>query len=225
MTIDRTKMGTWGDVLTVDLTGDEWVTSDLHLGHHNVITYSGRPFYYCLEMDETLIHKWNQVVGPDDTVLIPGDVAFKGTTFKSSMFPRLNGYKVLIKGNHDAGRESMIKCGFQEAYLMARGQLWDGRSYIMTHVPMRGQSHKADVMLCGHVHEKWCFSEPNFYNVGTDQWDFQPQRIKTVLEQARERQAKLPVQNTVSSAWVERDNRLVNTMYEQFLDKHDKKHR
>lgn len=214
MTIDRTKIGTSGDTLTVDLTGDEWVTSDLHLGHHNVIAYSGRPFYYCLEMDETLIHNWNQVVAPDDTIFVLGDVAFKGTTFKSTLFPRLNGYKILIKGNHDAGRDAMIRFGFQEAYLMARGRLWDGMTYMMTHVPLRGQSHKADFMLCGHVHEKWCYSKPNFHNVGTDQWDFQPQRVKTVLEQARERQAKLSVQNTIDGVWTPRDDKLVGVMYE-----------
>lgn len=208
------KPGNISDTLTTNLTGDEWVTSDLHLGHHNVIAYSGRPFHYCLEMDETLIHNWNQVVGPDDTIFVLGDVAFRGATFKAAMIPRLNGYKILIKGNHDTGRNGMIKLGFQEAYLMARGRLWDERSYAMTHVPLRDQSKKADIMLCGHVHEKWCFAFPNFYNVGTDQWDYKPQSIKTVIDQARERQMKLPVQHTVSSAWTPRDDKLIGLMYE-----------
>jgi len=214
--------GSSSDILYTDLTGEEFISSDCHFGHANVITYCNRPFFHSFEMDEVLIYKWNQAIGPDDTIIINGDFAFKGTDFKTQMLQRLSGYKVLVKGNHDSGRDAMIRFGFNEAHLMARGKLWDGRTYIMTHIPLRGLEKEADVLLCAHVHDRWCFAAPNHYNVGCDQWDFQPQRVKTVLEQAEERQAKLPVQNTIGGVWTPRDDKLVDAMYETIAPKHPK---
>ena len=204
------------------LTGDEWITIDTHFSHRRVIEYCNRPFYNTQEMDEILIYNWNQVVGEHDTVFFLGDFAFKGTNIKTSILDRLFGNLILVKGNHDSGRQTMVNCGFDEAYLMIQGTIWDGRTYIMTHIPLYGKEKAADIMLCGHVHDRWTFSAPNHYNVGCDQWDFQPQRVRTVLEQAKERQAKLPVQNTIGGVWTPRDDKLVDAMYETIAPKHPK---
>ena len=48
-------------------------TSDLHLGHANVITYDNRPFSSVEEMDEELIRRWNAKVGKGDVVYVLGD--------------------------------------------------------------------------------------------------------------------------------------------------------
>ena len=49
-------------------------TSDLHLGHKNIIRLCGRPFESVEEMDEILIDNWNKKIHRCDTVYILGDI-------------------------------------------------------------------------------------------------------------------------------------------------------
>jgi hypothetical protein len=35
------------------------ITADLHLGHTNIFTYSGRPFRDAEEMDASMVERWN----------------------------------------------------------------------------------------------------------------------------------------------------------------------
>ena len=37
---------------------EHWITVDLHLGHTNIITYSGRPFRHADEMNECIVERW-----------------------------------------------------------------------------------------------------------------------------------------------------------------------
>ncbi len=77
-----------------------WVTADLHLGHENIIKYTARPFLNSKEMDKILIHNWNTIIAPNDTVYIVGDLAFRRRDVKRYL-RILNGKKILIRGNHD----------------------------------------------------------------------------------------------------------------------------
>jgi len=75
--------------------------SDTHFGHANIIKYSNRPFRDVEQMNEALIKNWNNTVGPEDTVYHLGDVALGPWVEWDGLLERLNGYKVLIVGNHD----------------------------------------------------------------------------------------------------------------------------
>jgi calcineurin-like phosphoesterase family protein len=55
----------------------DYVVSDLHLDHRNIIDYCDRPFASVDEMNETLIENWNAVVDPGDEVLYGGDLTIR----------------------------------------------------------------------------------------------------------------------------------------------------
>lgn len=57
---------------------DTFFTSDLHLGHDNVIKYCNRPFKDGNHMNNSLIRNWNQRVKKDDLIYHLGDFCFKG---------------------------------------------------------------------------------------------------------------------------------------------------
>ncbi len=79
-----------------------WFTSDLHLGHRSAINMCERPFETVEEMNETLIRNFNSCVKKNDTVYILGDIAHRTPVVEvNQLIGRLNGKKILCKGNHD----------------------------------------------------------------------------------------------------------------------------
>ena len=130
-----------------------FVISDTHFGHQlmtTVLTDQGkrlRPWDTTDEMDEVLIANWNSLVTPSDKVYHLGDVFFprKGRMLLS----RLNGDKVLIRGNHDGHPIKDYLMGFRDIRAL---HVLDG--IIMTHVPVHPQTlsrWKGNVH--GHLHE------------------------------------------------------------------------
>ena len=85
---------------------NRFVISDTHFGHTNswekFKLEDGsplRPFTSTEEMDETMIERWNAKVQPQDTVYHLGDVVINKKYL--NLVSRLNGRKILIRGNHD----------------------------------------------------------------------------------------------------------------------------
>ena len=83
-----------------------WLVSDTHFGHagvcrftHNDTGIKIRPWDNPDEMDEYMVEAWNKTVRPNDKVYHLGDVVMKRKNLE--IMSRLNGDKVLIRGNHD----------------------------------------------------------------------------------------------------------------------------
>lgn len=76
-------------------------TSDTHFWHRNIIQYSNRPFDSVEHMNEILIANWNSTVAPEDTIYHLGDVALGPWSEWEAVLSRLNGYKILVVGNHE----------------------------------------------------------------------------------------------------------------------------
>ena len=68
-----------------------YFTSDLHLGHRNIIRLCNRPFATIEEMDETLIRNWNAKVTNGDTVYILGDLLFRNEKPAEEYLKQLKG--------------------------------------------------------------------------------------------------------------------------------------
>lgn len=80
-----------------------WLTSDTHFNHANVIRYCGRPFGDVQEMNAALIARWNERVSRDDTVFHLGDFAMGSPDEWPEIASRLNGHKVLSKNTFFPG--------------------------------------------------------------------------------------------------------------------------
>ena len=127
--------------------------SDTHFGHANMLNflnYDGtrtRPFDSIEEVDELMIQNWNEMVKKEDKIYHLGDVAF-GQSFDKVM-PRLNGTKVLIKGNHDR-----LQIGKYVKYFKdVRGTCHVDGNYLLSHFPIHPDSKGRFVRnLHGHIH-------------------------------------------------------------------------
>ena len=104
-----------------------YFTADLHLGHRNIIDYSGRPFRDAEEMNDALVERWNATVGPTDDVIVLGDFAMGRIAETLPLVALLNGRKVLLAGNHDrcwhghkkgvdAATDRYLDAGFDEIW-------------------------------------------------------------------------------------------------------------
>ena len=62
--------------------------------------------------DQMFYEKWNSVVGENDTILMLGDLAFRGIDEHTS---KLNGKKILLRGNHDLkSKRTYLEAGWLE---------------------------------------------------------------------------------------------------------------
>lgn len=172
-----------------------WFTSDTHFGHKNVIKYCNRPFQTVEEMDEVLIKNWNSRICPNDVVYHLGDVAFRSVEETNAILKRLNGKKILIRGNHDKKINSSL---FEGVYNYYELKVQD-KFIVMCHYAMRvwNKSHHGSYHLYGHSHGTLPQHGLSM-DVGVDANEFKPisfEEIKLVMEH---RKAEGFV-NTVSS--------------------------
>jgi calcineurin-like phosphoesterase family protein len=130
-----------------------FLTSDTHFGHAGVCKFTEadgvtkiRPWTDPDEMDEEMVKRWNETVRPNDKVYHLGDVVINRKSLKT--LSRLNGDKVLIRGNHDIFRDDEYRVYFRElrAYHVMNGM-------ILSHIPLHEASlGRFGVNIHGHLH-------------------------------------------------------------------------
>ena len=168
------------------MTMTTWFTADQHFGHARLLELSaarGAAFSTVAEMNARLVHSWNSVVQPDDTVWVLGDFDMHGKDASLALVEQLVGTKILVSGNHDscwAGvrdgwkkRDQYLAAGFAAVMDFAVTTLPPLRPQapatrvLMSHFPYAGGSHDEDryaqfrlrdegiMLLHGHVHESF----------------------------------------------------------------------
>jgi calcineurin-like phosphoesterase family protein len=154
-----------------------FLIGDTHFGHGNILTFLKgdgsllRPNFKDInEHDEHLIHQWNKVVGVNDKVYHLGDVGFKNFTELSKILARLNGEKVLIKGNHDNFKLSQYAQFFKD--VRGSHQL---DKFILTHIPIHPDSMYRWVgNIHGHLHDN-SLLDKKYINVSVEKLkDYSP---------------------------------------------------
>jgi calcineurin-like phosphoesterase family protein len=177
--------------------GKIFYTSDLHLGHKNAIRFDNRPWNSIDEMDEGLIERWNKKVSPDDTVYILGDISwYKDIKKTVSLLKRLNGKKILIRGNHDYSNKPELVACFE--YIKDYDEIQDGKyNVVLCHYPILFYKNQRYgwIHLYGHLHigmdEALCNNmihqlkdagiNAHMYNVGTMLWNFEPVTLEEIF--------------------------------------------
>lgn len=152
-----------------------WLTSDLHLFHTNIILYCGRPHENVEQMNQSIIEAWNDVVMPDDRVIVVGDLSagLGGKTAElRNIIGSLAGKKILILGNHDhQTNDWYLEAGFEN---VTDWMLEDGILFI--HKPATSMNPDTlsifeqlspDLVVHGHIHSK-SRSIPGHFNVAWD---------------------------------------------------------
>lgn len=130
-----------------------WLVSDTHFGHEKTCTVfkrddgsALRPFSSAEEMDEAMVARWNERVRPGDKVYHLGDVVISRKHLNT--LSRLNGDKVLIRGNHDIFKLEDYTAHFRDVrgYHVMNG-------LILSHVPVHvGQMGRFGANIHGHLH-------------------------------------------------------------------------
>lgn len=137
--------------------------ADTHFGHANILKYDNRPFMSVEEMDEAIIYNWNSVVNYDDTVYVLGDVSWYTRSSEKTLviLDKLNGYKILIRGNHDNRLSAMDKECFSQ--IMDYAEITDNSpgannaKIVLSHYPIpfyKNMPH-GDYHFYGHIHNGW----------------------------------------------------------------------
>jgi calcineurin-like phosphoesterase family protein len=147
-----------------------FVASDQHFDHGNIIKHCDRPFSNVDEMNDTLVGKWNEVVTSHDRVIVVGDFAWKNPEY---WLNKLNGTKILIKGNHDH-KQNRKGWDFVK-------DIWEtsieGQRVVFCHYQMAewNASFHGSWHLYGHSHGNAEEYEHKLsFDVGVDLWDFYP---------------------------------------------------
>lgn len=152
-----------------------------------------RPFANVDEMNETIIRNWNRVVDWDDTVYVLGDF-FMGQVEKiKSIFYRLKGHIVLIRGNHDTQKRLDL---YKELGIPIHDIFYlpyKGRFFVMCHFPIASQEfidmvrkdNSEVCLLYGHVHDQ---AKPGYidgtFHVGVDTNNLTPVNLDDIWKQA-----------------------------------------
>ena len=172
-----------------------FLVSDTHFGHEKTCTVFKRedgtplrPFASAEEMNEVMVQRWNERVGPADKVYHLGDVVINRKYL--SVLERLNGDKVLIKGNHDIFRLEDYTKYFRDirGYHVMNGM-------ILSHVPVHTDSlERFGCNIHGHLHANRVMKtdygreviDPRYFNVSVECIDFAPILFEDAIKRIEE---------------------------------------
>ncbi|HII81582.1 MAG TPA: hypothetical protein HA261_14620 [Methanosarcina sp.] len=166
-----------------------FITSDLHLGHANIIKYCNRPFKNVYDMNKTLVYNWNSTIRKDDIVYFLGDLAYDRNSYTDSWLRKLNGRITFIKGNHDESNSIRML----DHYITELDDIKFYLTHSLANVP-RGWD---GWVIHGHVHNKsydydmrrkypYINYDKKTVNVSVELTKYKPLKLSTLVKQIKE---------------------------------------
>lgn len=190
--------------LSVILREETWFTSDLHIGHANIVDLCKRPFASVEEMNESILECINETVPESGTLVILGDAVMGKITETLPLLSRIAAEVLLVPGNHDRcwegnggsssewvvrykteGGVTRVLPGLVEAEI-------NGVPVRLSHFPSSGDSlgksrfleHRPAAggwLLHGHTHGEWRQNQ-QMIDVGIDSWGGRPVPLSDIRE-------------------------------------------
>lgn len=167
------------------MSKEVFLVSDTHFSHKAMTIFTDadgkkvRPFESIEEMDETLVQNWNKVVRQHDKVYHLGDVVINRKAL--SIMDRLNGSKVLIKGNHDIFKIEEYLKYFRDVRAY---HVFD--KFIMSHIPVHtSQLERFKANIHGHLHTNIVLdnegnADPRYLSVCVEKISYTPVNISEI---------------------------------------------
>lgn len=171
--------------------------SDTHFRDQAIFNKCKRPFKSLLEMEKTIIEKWNNKVKKDDVVYVLGDISKDDDESSIKIFNKLNGIKHLIVGNHD----HLILDEIKNSKIFETVKFIDliidnDRKVCICHYPLMDwmEFNRQGVLVYGHIHNKTAkngnpyklmkefYSNLPAYNCGVDVCGFEPRTLDELIE-------------------------------------------
>lgn len=177
---------------------DIWVISDTHFSHENILKFTdsntGKPvrghlFDNIDQMDEYMLEKWNSVVKQGDIVYHLGDVFMGCRERFAKQWPKFNGSKRLVVGNHDDIKFLSSGGFFKKVY---ESRIFSEFNLILTHRPahdsqmyrmkQRGLAWVPENLtpmrnIHGHIHQNPSPEGP-YRNMSVEAIDYTPVNIE-----------------------------------------------
>lgn len=168
-----------------------FLIGDTHFGHSNILKFKKaddtllRPGFSSIEEHDAFLEEcWNKTVSPKDKVYHLGDVGFTSFSKLSKILGRLNGTKVLIKGNHDNFKLSQYAQHFKDVRACHTLD-----NFLLTHIPVHTDSVKRwKANIHGHLHagQIWMtdnnlvWKDPRYINVSCEQINYIPKDFEEI---------------------------------------------
>lgn len=158
----------------------DFIISDTHFKEPHILKLSRKNFKNSKEHDDLIINNWNRIVGKDDTIYHLGDIGSLTQGELTNLLKKLNGKKILIKGNHDKmDNEYYLKCGFAEVY---DGPYFYNKQIVLSHEPIP-IDNKYFINIHGHLHSA-VLDLNNYYNASVDVNFYRPQEMEYYVKRA-----------------------------------------
>ncbi len=167
--------------------------SDHHFHHKNILMFKdqeGNPLRVFSDVDhmnEHMVQQHNSVVTPGDKVYFLGDVTMSRNAKGLEILGRMNGEKVLVKGNHDLCSANQYLQYFKDV----RGShQFDGM--ILTHIPIHPESlARWGLNVHGHLHNNVVkmpvaqIPDRRYFNVSMERINYTPISLEEVKKNVR----------------------------------------
>lgn len=163
--------------------------SDTHFGHTNIIKFLDkdnkiiRPFKSIEEMDETMVKNWNAKVRAQDRIYHLGDVVMNRRCLP--ILNRLNGKKVLIKGNHDIFKLKDYTPYFEDVRAY---KVFPKHNIICSHIPLHPNQFEGrfKMNVHGHLHQN-LISDNTYMNICVEHTNYEPISLEEILKEKESR--------------------------------------